>query len=1174
MTDKTEELLEKLVAQGDANRRRSSNAGPADSGGGFGLLGDTAKTVGGALNDLWRGSMNLSNGLDSFTGLISRHGGDLGNAFGKLTNQIGSAILDTTASLNKSSQYGADFNMDIAEYDKLLKGARMTHEQYNDFIKHSSQDLAGLGGGINKAQKNFLDIARDFQESGIGAKFKELGWSTDELNELTKTAMQNRKGVDMSSPENQRAALLATQKLAMAMDENSRILGISRKEQMAELTKRQEDARLEATYQSMDPEARARFEQMMAENQGMGENWKRAVKEAFTGKITEEGSQSLAALGTGAADVTKLGISLRQGGTEAEQRSTELGEKSRASTLDWMGSEGYKAGVRYADGAVADKMGQELTSTKLLGVVQTKKAEAETEGRKLDTTAALKELDTAATNRQAGLKENGEALDTAGANVATTVNKLDRALGDMFAGSHEVFGKLVGKTDDLANGFQGLNDILKPHTQKQMNPSAMIENAGEHILKNVPGIKSAYEAGKSSGNLSPEQMAKPVEPVKRAGGSPELTDFLSSTTASFSSMFEHFDPAGVPAELHGNEVVATEAQMMQLVQKLVPDNFANLAKQTSTPAPVANEIKLPTLPNLPTNKPEETKTAESKVTQPIFSPKFEDELVKTVNSTIANVFTQALAPIKNMAAAKPADVKPVEVKKPDVKPEVKPAETKPAEVKPVDMHLEKVHDVVKSIENTTKNPENKDANAIIQSKLDAMYKKWDTEIVPHTAQVTNKEKPVDEANKGKPEDNTTGQAEPKKDESKLKDPRDEFTNAEMTELETGRLSAETIKRNDRDSTNKFLIDKIAEMKGRTDEDAEHDLPILEAQYAEFKPKYDAENAAAAKQRQLTLAAEKKQRDIEEGKAVEPKLPEVLPNPATNITDLAQPKETEAADKLKSQAASVLDSVKSSFEATKPESEAAPVEKPAEEPSFFDDVTSTFSDIGSSIAGVFKEDNSPLFARGNVKYETIPPEELAAMEKKSQESIGKIDNSPEAIEAQRAELDRQKNSGLYKQKEPEKAPKADIKPPVPQTKEDAQVADMYKKFGIERFSDYNARLAAEEKAKKVQPVKAAEVKTPTAPTIKQPDLKPPVITGSSLKPPPAPAPAPHVEEKKPEEQPRPAPAVVEKQVSLKDILEAVTKLNTVMTQMAQHTDRISANSHKQIRATESLSNSRF
>ena len=149
--------------------------------------------------------------------------------------------------------------------------------------------------------------------------------------------------------------------------------------------------------------------------------------------------------------------------------------------------------------------------------------------------------------------------------------------------------------------------------------------------------------------------------------------------------------------------------------------------------------------------------------------------------------------------------------------------------------------------------------------------------------------------------------------------------------------------------------------------------------------------------------------------------------------------------------------------------------------------------------------------------------------------------------------------MSKQKEPEKPKVEEVKKPA-ESKEDAHVKEMYKKFGLETFKDYNARVSAEVKQSHAQIKDAAINKKELSPK----DVAPP---------PAAPAPKP-VEQVQPAPQPQQQPKVIEKEVTLKDIHEALLKLNKTMGEMAHHTDQISNNSHKQVSATKQLSNSRW
>jgi len=1170
--DQIDKLIEALEGNTRNNRRSNPDSGSSGGGGGWGGFGqifvNTAQTGAKALDDLWRGTLNVSNGFDSLTGVLKNADSSLGKVFGQIASQVGTALIDTTASLNKAGSNGADFNMDIAEYDRLLKGARMTHEQYNDMIKHSATDLAGLGSGINKAQKHFLDIARDFQESDVGARFKTLGWATDELNEVTKVAMSNRKGMDLNDPNNQRLAVLATEKLGTAIDENSRILGLSRKDQLEALQRSKDEGDLEASMLLAGPQARAQYKQAEADSMGMGDSFKRVMKEAFTGKTTAEGSEAAAATGTAAAAIREYGRSLKDTTEEGQKRSEALGEKARAAQLEYMNSKGALEAAALAGGAVADKMGKELVTSKTQGVYVTKQAEAASEGKKLSAEDALTELKDAAINRRNLKTEEGGALDTPGATVSQALNNADRTLSDLFAGSTEGFSKLVGATDDVINKFHLLDsEILKPHKQKDINLDAIVGELKKGTGENV---------NKLIGGTNPDI---PVTPPKRASGSPEIDSFIKSSSSSFNSMFEQFNPKGEMVELHGAESVVTPKQMEGIIAKFMPTDIMDMIKQPMNAAKSQSQQGMqPFTIDLPTSG-NATQTADHKPIDikslAVLTPNNEDLLVKNISTTVHDVVTKVFHPMGNMLQTVTKSVekhtepkkeepkkeeKPAEPKKEEPKKEEKPAEVKKEEPKILDLGIKTAEDLNKFMFGTqqvgTKQPETKPADG-----FPAIPGPSITNRKPHWI----------------PDEN--GRDQP-----------------------TG-----SFKQIDYDIDTEALQDQIAYLRTQKDEDAEHDLPIydemLRQHLAKGRPADELIKGGNVEKEMKTFNDSlKNMGGPETFKKIGSQLTDSI-STALPSTEKLEETMTSATDTFKSTDfnkafASVGDSFASANVSTPTVEEKVPDASIEEQQAQLkkdndktvdnylaanptaelvepnkDEAKDNSPGIFDKFTNLFSSSNKPAFASGNVKYETIPQAEIDARDKELQKTIGTIDNSPEAIEARNAELDRQKNSGMYKQKEPEKHVLPEIKKPA-ETKEQAHIKDMYKKFGLESFNDYNARMTAEEKAKKPDHSKLAEIKPTVMPTIKAPDIKAPVVSGDSLKPPSPPVVNKPHEEQKPAEQPKSTAQVVEKQVSLKDILDAVTKLNNTMTTMAHHTDKISTNSHKQISATQSLSNSRF
>ena len=1313
---------------------------------------DMVGSTTGALKRVWEGSSKVADGFHVLTGALQNNGGLLGKTLGDLANKVGDSVLDAHKKNTEFGQYGVNFNNNLGEMDRLVKGARLTHEEYGDILKRNATELNGLGSTMNRSQVNFLEFTKGLQESDVVNKLKEFGLQTEDVTEVAKAAMASQRGIDMSDIETKNAAIDSAIRLTASMDETTRVTGLSRKAQEDDLRKRNEDAVVQVALSRLDKDARNRFNESMGEMAGMPEAAKRVFQETFTGGLrTKEGAESMAAMGSAGPELQKAAEAMKNARTEEEKTAAKVQMQRAVEAVDkWQNSDGFKDMVQYGKGGVTNRAIEAQTNNKELPQIQTKIDEERNKGNNIDEATARRMIRAEVHNNQQGLDEKGEKFK--GSEVDTTLNKADRTLKDMSAGASKMFGGLVDEGNKVIKTFGGINDALRPRTQEQATPGNMAKELTDTFKANIPlsdAHKKDQEARKGATQLTPEQSGASPK-WHFADGTPQFEKFLSGG-GGFKDMFTPFDPKGELAELHGNEIVANEDQMKRFIQQLMPPASPSAEqKQSKSLTPSTTDVKS-------TTTAADQTAATPQLTD--ISKTFTD--INTEMKGVAKQFNEIADKFKNITFApqakemhetvtkaiekatpqtKTAAVKPAEPPKAEVKPEVKPAESKQLEIA---------------------NAEAKNIAATINANK---AKEEKTEVKP----AENPFKLVEQqsiAQLGEHFNKIIGTQLP----PKAKTPEELKSLEEGTALPKG-----SFKQTEWDIDTSWAKDKLKELSTRTDEDAEHDRPIIEAQLAnllkqgrpadepavtavakhmedlgksvtgsltEVKsasaekpktavaplPKPKAPDVSKLYESLINLAKFKQsmnsgdiskigmsQMDLSDsGKAAEDKLGpsaarlalqkkrEALENASFDYeqmkADNTKPN-AESAEKLSKkkeevaklalayeddliktkgklklhaeeeaktaelknktakeaqakQVAQALESEKNfmkehgataqsladkskvtdkpikeitaaekdiaiygsgkkvempstdsihspkdpkfdqlreqlgssfkSLDATikpaglpKLEEITTKYEPPKEEPKekgFFDSISDTFSDVGSSIAGVFKGDNKPGFAKGNVKYEEIPQAEIDAKNKRMQESIGKIDNSPEAIAAQKAELDRQKNSGLYKEnlklqvppKEPAKIdvktkvepPKVDIKKPA-ETKEQAHVKEMYKKFGLETFNDYNTRVSAEVKQSHAS---IKDVK-PDHATLSKKDVEQPKPV----------APAKPPEPPKPVEPAPVAPAPVSKEVTMKDLHDALIQLNKTMAQMAQHTDTMSSNSHKQVKATRSLS----
>ena len=1284
-SEKTNKLLAQLVGK-SGGISGGGNSGGGNSGGSSNplsavasTLGEFANTVAAGGKKVWEGSARLSDGFDAVAGALQRHGGAVGNFVGTLGKELGTAVLDVNDWSNKNAQVGAGFNNNIAEMDKQVKGARMTHEEYNALLKDNVEKLGGLGSTTQRAQENFLKFSKGMQESGVTTKLQEMGMSAEEITKVSLAAMQHQRGMDMADEVAQRKAIEAAEEMAVSMEENTRITGLSRKAQMDDLEKRNSDVVTQVALSRLDPEAKKRHDDSMMQMQGMSAGVKNLFTETVTGGVrSKEGAAAMAALGPAGPELQKAAIAMKEANTPEKRVAADKQLQSAMVAVDkWQNSDGFKDMVQYGKGGVTDAAKEQYGGNLEREKVNAKIAEAKTGGVTLTPEEARKQIHDEVQKESAGKNRDGSA-PTDSQEVARDVNKANRLSKDLAAGLGQEFGTLTTAVKKVTDKFTGLDAALAPLTQEQATPSKLIGKAGTSLLDKFHagslGEASRKAAEKRSNNMTEDQIANPPG---FASGTPEFNKFLNGG-GSFSDMFTSFDPAGTPAILHGKELVANEDQMKQFIQQMNPSNKGATQdvniKDSATAAigsNIANQIKplqnlsvgpegaaLPALTDTTTppavpditssftsiNKELANTTKQlSDVADKLKNLSFEPA-AKTISEKVTSVFDK----INPSEIAKHAAIQPKPVEKPAIKPEEKKEPVKPVEVKVAIPKEEKKEEPAKPKEEKTAEKKEENSATVKKSEthltdLNSVLKEVTRDI--YVGGEKTKESAARMASLGPAgadfeksvnsyKNATTDKQRTEAIQSelaakaKIKEYQASSEYAAKVQLQTAAIAKE--KQSDpviktTEDLNKLLFGSLKPTEVKL-ADKKEEKPVEKVEAKLLEPKKDAidNSKIAVKDNKIIDDGKSKISDMEtmkkhmettttklsENILHSSKLPDLMPtfkglsdqvggvitnalpeqkgptdiiklsdefkppNYADVFTNLNKTLDTTYKADTKEEDTSffsdfpdvstMFSDVTNKLSGTIKTDVVPPEEKdkPKEENGFFDSLPSVsgmFGDIGKSISNTFKSDDKPAFAKGNVKYEEIPQAEIDAKNKRMQASIGKVETDPAVLKELDAERARQ-HSSMYKQKEPVKPETATVKKPeVP--KQDPKVAEMYKKFGLETFNDFNARTSAEVKQahaqiKDVSKDKASLSKQDVAPH-KPAELHKPVDHATTAV---QPASA--------------APALASKETTLKDIHDVLMQLNKTMAEMVHHTDQINHNSQKQVKATKGLSDNRW
>lgn len=607
----TEEQLAQTVAEAVAKENAKllgASRGPAGGGGGGGgsdmasakiasdrlnLFNTAATTATSGLLQLWQGSMTAANAVNGLGTVIGKIPG-IGPALEGLTKGVGQAVVGTNDNLNQAARNGANFNNNLTAYDNLVKGARLTQEEYNNVVKNNSTALNGLGSTVNRSQTNFLQFTKGLQESPVASQLKALGYSAEEIAEIGLANMANTRGLNLADAEARKQAIDSSIRMAQTMDDNTRITGKSRDAQLADIKARGENVVVQAAVMQLGADGMQRYKEMQTKMEGMGKGVQDVADELFTGGIrTKEGAAKMAALGPAGAELEKAVLASKNAKT-AEQRAAadEQMLKARAAIADYQRSKSYLDMVQYGTGAASDAARAMMKENVEAQSVMAKRAEAKP-GEKADT-AALQAAQTkeVALSRE-GKNVLGKQIEEPGRDAAVALNKVNSASKDLAAGASVGFGKLIAETDKLVGGFKALGgEITKPRTQEQA------AGAGKQVINEMGStIRDAIGLRRTPNPTAttPEQAAGGV-PKQATGSKDVFGDWFAKDWGKGGLSMLHGKEAVVPQDKIGEFMKDMQAQLLPPMPEMPAMPVNNMAD-----AIAAAKSQLPSSPKIDTS---------------------------------------------------------------------------------------------------------------------------------------------------------------------------------------------------------------------------------------------------------------------------------------------------------------------------------------------------------------------------------------------------------------------------------------------------------------------------------------------------------------------------------------------------------------------------------------------
>ena len=226
----------------------------------------------------------------------------IGNQLAGVFGAVAGAVEGVVGSFQKAAEIGATFGGSVDAMSRAAGGAGMTLDKFAGLIAQNGESLMMLGGTTEQGAKQFAQLAKGIQQSGVGADLQRLGFTTEQINgSMAKyIGMMGKSGALQGMTTQQLVA--SSGEYMKQLDGLSKITGESRQALEDERKAMMAEAKVAASLQHLSAEAQG---EMMTYIQSFPKAQRAAVADMIaTGNTTTEASIQFQSLLPGAAAQT------------------------------------------------------------------------------------------------------------------------------------------------------------------------------------------------------------------------------------------------------------------------------------------------------------------------------------------------------------------------------------------------------------------------------------------------------------------------------------------------------------------------------------------------------------------------------------------------------------------------------------------------------------------------------------------------------------------------------------------------------------------------------------------------------------------------------------------------------------------------------------------------------
>ena len=290
------------------NGKSSSSFNRSNVGGGTAASSTTMSTL---LADFGVGLSGILGHMKDFAGKAIEQTADTGDAVQMVGNTIskvlpseigatfkalGGFVSDSVRDWQQVSGLGLQMGGDAMAFRRAFSQTGMSVRDWAGMLETTKPAFSLLTGNISTGAEAFGKLSFQMQNSANSQEFLKLGMNAKDMNEVLAVTIQSQ-GIQRVQGANDRERmetfLASTAKLSREMDEQSKLTGMSRQEQLKNITEIQKEVQYRSavlSFRQNNPNGEKILGDVNKASVGMGQEMQRALTMSLArnGAITQE----------------------------------------------------------------------------------------------------------------------------------------------------------------------------------------------------------------------------------------------------------------------------------------------------------------------------------------------------------------------------------------------------------------------------------------------------------------------------------------------------------------------------------------------------------------------------------------------------------------------------------------------------------------------------------------------------------------------------------------------------------------------------------------------------------------------------------------------------------------------------------------------------------------------